>query len=340
MGFEYNNGVTMQRKVRLTAYCPFRISKVSLIPDPHPNPNEVQMVVGSLDEDVPEMRIYKRTANNQLKKDYVHQVESSITDIGWIQHNAMLACQSNGKTSLFRVGTTHPTLTESYNNRMSEVYEWETATSRIAALSVFGYASIGEDAFVTATDSGKICIFSPNDKPPMRTYKDECAVKTCEALSTGHILVGNEFGQAKIFDPRSNTVDPVQILDVGEPAISVLSIAQHPGRTHLILGGCSDGNLTLWDVRKGTDELLVVARHEGAILDTKFHPHHSIAMTAGSDSKILLQNGQWDPEKIQEAEAMDMSAENTLEAINSISMQGDHWAAGGDDAMLISDIFR
>ena len=36
-------------------------------------------------------------------------------------------------------------------------------------------------------------------------------------------------------------------------------------------------------------------------------------MTAGSDSKILLQNGQWEPEKIQEAEAMDMSAENTLE---------------------------
>ena len=143
----------------------------------------------------------------------------------------------------------------------------------------------------------------------------------------------------------------MQILDVGEPAISVLSIAQHPGRTHLILGGCSDGNLTLWDVRKGTDEPLVVARHEGAILDvsdkseritqtyeililnsilictkhklsefksksgfqTKFHPHHSIAMTAGSDSKILLQNGQWEPEKIQEAEAMDMSAENTLE---------------------------
>ena len=32
-------------------------------------------------------------------------------------------------------------------------------------------------------------------------------------------------------------------------------------------GGCSDGNLTLWDVRKGTDEPLVVARHEGAILD-------------------------------------------------------------------------
>ena len=80
-------------------------------------------------------------------------------------------------------------------------------------------------------------------------------------------MVGNEFGQAKIFDPRSNTVEPVQILDVGEPAISVLSIAQHPGRTHLILGGCSDGNLTLWDVRKGTDEPLVVARHEGAILD-------------------------------------------------------------------------
>ena len=59
----------------------------------------------------------------------------------------------------------------------------------------------------------------------------------------------------------------MRILDVGEPAISVLSIAQHPGRTHLILGGCSDGNLTLWDVRKSTDEPLVVARHDGAILD-------------------------------------------------------------------------
>jgi hypothetical protein len=57
----------------------------------------------------------------------------------------MLACQSNGKTRLFRV-------TDSYNNRFNEVYEWEAATSRIAALSVFGYASVGEDAFVTATD--------------------------------------------------------------------------------------------------------------------------------------------------------------------------------------------
>ena len=69
---------------------------------------------------------------------------------------------------------------------------------------------------------------------------------------------------------------PVLILDVGEPAIAVLSIAQHPGRTHLILGGCSDGNLTLWDVRKGTDEPLVVARHDGAILDV-------------SEYRILLQ---------------------------------------------------
>ena len=43
-------------------------------------------------------------------------------------------------------------MTDSYNNRFNEVYEWEAATSRIAALSVFGYASVGEDAFVTATD--------------------------------------------------------------------------------------------------------------------------------------------------------------------------------------------
>ena len=43
-------------------------------------------------------------------------------------------------------------MTDSYNNRMNELYEWEAATSRIAALSVFGYASVGEDAFVTATD--------------------------------------------------------------------------------------------------------------------------------------------------------------------------------------------
>ena len=91
MGFEYNNGVRMQRKVRLTAYCPFRISKVSLIPDPHPNPNEVEIVVGSLEEDVPEVRIYKRTANNQLTKDYIHQADSSITDIGWVGINSLEA---------------------------------------------------------------------------------------------------------------------------------------------------------------------------------------------------------------------------------------------------------
>ena len=57
----------------------------------------------------------------------------------------MLTAQANGKRKMWRV-------IDSYNNRMSEIYEWEAATSRIAALSVFGYASIGQDAFVTATE--------------------------------------------------------------------------------------------------------------------------------------------------------------------------------------------
>ena len=89
-GFDYSfstvsSAPVQRQKIRLTANCPFRISKVSLIPDPQPDPNEVEIVVGSLDEDLAQMRIYKRTADNQLKKEYIHELDSPITDIGWVR---------------------------------------------------------------------------------------------------------------------------------------------------------------------------------------------------------------------------------------------------------------
>lgn len=85
------------------------------------------------------------------------------------------------------------------------------------------------------------------------------------ALSSGQILSGNQFGQAKLWDLRAKEESCLKCLDLATSTTSLLTLAQHPGRTHLILGGCSDGNLSLWDLRHKTHPLSIISRHSGPI---------------------------------------------------------------------------
>ena len=84
-------------------------------------------------------------------------------------------------------------------------------------------------------------------------------------MSSGHVLSGNQFGQVKLWDIRSPESFCSNSLSLSDPTSSILSLAQHPGRTHLILGGCSDGNLSLWDLRQSSTPLSFIPRHNGPI---------------------------------------------------------------------------
>merc|ERR1712110_1042266 len=120
-----------------------------------------------------------------------------------------------------------------------------------------------------------------HSESPIRRYKDECSVRCSAALSSGQILTGNQFGQAKLWDMRTKDEFSLKCLDLTTSTTSLLALAQHPGRTHLILGGCSDGNLSLWDLRHKTYPVSIISRHTGPIWSLKFHSLNSTAVSCG-----------------------------------------------------------
>ena len=91
-------------------------------------------------------------------------------------------------------------------------------------------------------------------------------------MSSGHAMTGNQFGQAKLWDLRTNDLCAAKTLDLQTNNTSLLTLGQHPGRTHLILGGCSDGNLSLWDLRAASAPVSFISRHEGPIWTVSFLP--------------------------------------------------------------------
>jgi WD40 repeat protein len=159
-------------------------------------------------------------------------------------------------------------------------------------------------------------------------------VRCSLAMSSGHAMTGNQFGQAKLWDLRTHDLCAAKTLDLQTNNTSLLTLGQHPGRTHLILGGCSDGNLSLWDLRAASAPVSFISRHEGPIWTLKFHPLAPIAVSGGADSKIFAQSGNWE-EEFTEISAKDLSPDSLIDSINSLSLSGDHVAAGGDDCCLV-----
>ena len=53
--------------------------------------------------------------------------------------------------------------------------------------------------------------------------------------------------------------------DLPEYGTSINSVAQHPGRTNLILGGTSDGNIYIWDIRQEKIPIVKLGSHIGRV---------------------------------------------------------------------------
>jgi len=306
-------------------YIPYKISCVSFVPHAQYNVEQLQIVVSSRMEksdDSNKLLVFSINAESIVKECEV-DVNSRITDMGWLNSDTVIAGSKSGETVLYRL-----------KDDVSAVYNWSKEDKEITSVSVFEHARPNDPAFVRTTENGTISVMSTTSQSALRSYHDECSVRCSIALSSGQVMSGNQFGQAKLWDLRTNDVDCVKSLDLATSTTSLLSIAQHPGRTHLILGGCSDGNLSLWDLRNGSQPVSYISRHSGPVWTLKFHPLAPVAFSGGADSKILAQTGNWE-EEFSEIKAKDLSSDSLIDSINSISLSGDYLAAGGDDCCLI-----
>jgi len=110
-------------------------------------------------------------------------------------------------------------------------------------------------------------------------------------------------------------------------------MAQHPGRTHLVLGGTTGGLINVWDTRQGKGPLTCISKHSSAVLDVKFHQHRPLAVSCGDDGQISSFQGNWDNKP--SVKEVDLSPSAITLSVKSVDLCEDILAAGGDNGILV-----
>ena len=118
--------------------------------------------------------------------------------------------------------------------------------------------------------SGRVALFSLDQKEYIRTYSDECSVLCSKSVSISSFISGNAFGQIKWWDVRSNSVGAERTFDLIDYGVGINAITQHPGRTNLILGGASDGMIYIWDIRKDKVPITAIDNHAASVTSVSY----------------------------------------------------------------------
>lgn len=100
-------------------------------------------------------------------------------------------------------------------------------------------------------------------------------------------------GIIKIFDSSSDQKKPVTTLmtscenDKNSNAVS--AITHHPNQTHIVLSGCEEGSITVWDLRQPEYPASYVSAHDTAITEIAFHPTEPVKVYTSSEGGELYQ---------------------------------------------------
>ena len=100
----------------------------------------------------------------------------------------------------------------------------------------------------------------------VRYYEDDCAILSMASLSSTTLASGNLFGQMKWWDVRTAETRAERTFDLDEPGQGVNCLAQHPGRTNLVVGGTTDGAVVVWDARSDKTPVSTLKKHAGPVL--------------------------------------------------------------------------
>lgn len=100
-------------------------------------------------------------------------------------------------------------------------------------------------------------------------------------------------GLIKIFDSASDQKQPVTTLmascENDKVSNAVTAIAHHPNQTHIVLSGCEEGSITVWDLRQPEYPASYVSAHDTAITEIAFHPTEPVKVYTSSEGGELYQ---------------------------------------------------
>jgi len=153
---------------KLVKYIPYKISCVSFVPLEEYNVEHLQIALGTRMEDpAHSAKLFLFSVNaEQIVKQHEADVKSIVTDMGWLNNDAVITGSKNGETTLYQL-----------KDDLSPVFSWSSEKTGITSVSVFSHAGPNDPAFVRTTENGNVSILSKTSPAELRSYKDECSVR-------------------------------------------------------------------------------------------------------------------------------------------------------------------
>ena len=150
---------------------------------------------------------------------------------------------------------------------------------------------IVEDKVLSAGADGNVIEWDRNDATYTRTIPLSDSKIRRFAVSAQEKILAFPFsnGEIEIVDPVFfNSIEKKKVNDLG-----VASCAFHPKKSVLLTGG-RDGEVHLWNTKKGYDSLVNFTAHKANVYAILFHPENHVFVTGSRDKEIKV----WDSETL------------------------------------------
>ncbi|KAJ6637922.1 Nucleoporin Nup43 [Pseudolycoriella hygida] len=273
-----------------------KVSKIRWVPEQYGAPQS--FVTGNWDFASNNVRIWTYV-QNELSDDEVEYTPKStakvniagdVTGIQFVNLDNFLVSSSSGKVNLLNINR------DLAANNLVQKHAFEglhtfpgNSVAPCTDISVCGnsVATVGEDGRLNIVNLSGMTVTKSFDEA------DHCSILCVNFINHKEILTGNRMGIIKIFDSLSDQKQPVTTLftscenDKNSNAVS--AITHHPTQTHIVLSGCEEGSITVWDLRQPEYPASYLSAHDSSITEIAFHPTEPVKVYTSSEGGELFQ---------------------------------------------------
>lgn len=210
------------------------------------------------------------------------QHDGDVMDLQFLDQERVVTASSTGAVTVFQHHQKNQTLSVSRRWSRAHRYPSDNAPCTAVVCSSPEVVSVGED--------GRIVILRVDQEAVQRVIEnaDSSTIHAVTYLRTTEILTVNSTGQLKLWDVRTPSNLPTQILSLSGDRVPLHCVDRHPSQQHIVATGGQDGMLSVWDVRQGGAPFSLMEAHSAEMWEVHFHPTDPEHLFTCSEDGSLL----------------------------------------------------
>jgi len=185
-------------------------------------------------------------------------VNGDVTGLEWLDRNNLLAATSKGSLQL---------------------YSWQhVAEPQLGGCTALA-AHTSSRTLATGAEDGRLCVSSlatggqPGEQRRYSVAGDQSSITALSLSRAWELVSANLRGQLRLWDLR---LPPPQAMSTSCSSAQahggVTCLARHPAQTHVLVAGCGDGVVGVWDLRSPQHPTTLLSAHGAPLGEVIFHP--------------------------------------------------------------------